>query len=59
MPPDEADALTTALIQVMDDPELRARLMAGAEAAAARITWPALAAETYDIYASLYADAAP
>ena len=59
MPPDDADALASALIRVMDDPELRARLAQGAEAAAARIAWPALAAETREIYGSLYADAAP
>jgi glycosyltransferase involved in cell wall biosynthesis len=59
VPPDDADALAAALIKVMDDPELRARLAQGAEAAAARITWPALAAETREIYASLYTDAAP
>jgi glycosyltransferase involved in cell wall biosynthesis len=59
VPPDDADALAAALIRVMDDPALRARLAQGAKAAAARITWPALAAETREIYGSLYADTAP
>jgi glycosyltransferase involved in cell wall biosynthesis len=59
VPPEDADGLAAALVHLMDDPELRARLAQGAEAAAARITWPALAAETRAIYASLYGDAAP
>jgi glycosyltransferase involved in cell wall biosynthesis len=56
IPPDDADALASALIRLADDPDLRARLAEGARAAAARIAWPTLAAETLEIYESLYSN---
>lgn len=53
VPPDDADALASALLRLADDPDLRARLAAGTGAAAARIAWPTLAAETVEIYQDL------
>jgi glycosyltransferase involved in cell wall biosynthesis len=50
VPPDDPDTLAAALERLADDPDFRARLAEGARAAAARITWPALAAETLSIY---------
>jgi glycosyltransferase involved in cell wall biosynthesis len=55
VPPDDAEALAAALARLADDPALRARLAEGARAAANRIAWPALAAETLAIYESTYA----
>ena len=57
VPPDDAGALAAALGRLRDDPSLRASLAAGAQAVAARISWPALAAETLGIYASTFAEA--
>jgi glycosyltransferase involved in cell wall biosynthesis len=55
VPPDDADALAAALTRLADDSDLRARLAAGARAVGDRISWPALAAETVDIYRSTFA----
>jgi glycosyltransferase involved in cell wall biosynthesis len=54
VPPDDADALADALARLADDPDLRARLADGAGRVAARIAWPTLAAETAEIYASVF-----
>ena len=59
IPPDDADALASALIRLADDPDLRARLAEGARAAAARIAWPTLAAETLDVYRETFGGEAP
>jgi glycosyltransferase involved in cell wall biosynthesis len=59
VPPDDPDALAAALARLADDPDLSARLAAGARTAAARISWPALAAETLGVYESAFAGAAP
>jgi len=56
VPPDDAAALTAALLRLADDDALRVRLAAGAEAIAARISWPTLAQETAAIYAETFAD---
>jgi glycosyltransferase involved in cell wall biosynthesis len=55
VPPDDPMALTEALAHLADDPDLRARLAAGAGSIAARISWPALAAETAAIYSEVFA----
>lgn len=54
VPPDDAGALAAALGRLRDDAGLRASLAAGAQAVAARISWPALAAETLGIYVSTF-----
>jgi glycosyltransferase involved in cell wall biosynthesis len=54
VPPDDATALAAALARLRDDVALRSRLAAGAQAVAARISWPALAEETLRIYASTF-----
>jgi glycosyltransferase involved in cell wall biosynthesis len=54
VPPDDAEALAAALIRLADDPDLRARLAEGARRVAARIAWPALAAETLAVYQSTF-----
>ena len=59
VPPDDADALAAALLRLADDPDLRARLAEGARGVAARIAWPALAAETIGVYRSVFGDDAP
>ena len=59
VPPDDADALATALLRLADDPALRARLAEGARTAAARVAWPALAAETIDVYRETFAGRGP
>jgi polysaccharide biosynthesis protein PslF len=56
VPPDDPAALTAALARLAEAPELRAHLAAGARAVAARIAWPALAAETLDVYRSTFTD---
>ena len=48
-----------ALLRLADDPALRARIAQGAGVIAAWIAWPALAAETREIYESVFADGAP
>jgi glycosyltransferase involved in cell wall biosynthesis len=58
VPPDDADALAAALLRLADDPALRARLTEGTRTAAARIAWPALAAETREIYEGIFGDSA-
>jgi glycosyltransferase involved in cell wall biosynthesis len=59
VPPDDAEALAAALGRLATDLDLRARLAAGARAAADRISWAALAAETRDIYAGTFAKSEP
>lgn len=54
VPPDDADALATALIRLADDPSLRARLAEGATTAATRIAWPTLASETREVYQATF-----
>ena len=55
VPPDDADALATALLHLAEDPALRTRLAEGTVAAADRIAWPTLAAETLEIYRAVFA----
>lgn len=55
VPPDDAPALTAALLRLADDPDLRARLAEGARKIAGRIAWPMLAAETVEVYQSVFA----
>jgi glycosyltransferase involved in cell wall biosynthesis len=50
VPPRSPAALARAAIALLDDPELRARLAAGARAAAARFSWDALAVVAEQAY---------
>jgi glycosyltransferase involved in cell wall biosynthesis len=59
VPPDDAPALTAALLRLADEPGLRTRLAEGAQKVGARIAWPTLAAETVEVYQSVFADAEP
>lgn len=59
VPSGDARALAAALGRLRDDPQLRARLAAGAQAVAARISWPALAEEMLRIYASTFLEPEP
>jgi glycosyltransferase involved in cell wall biosynthesis len=56
VPPDDPAALAAALARLADDPDLRVRLAVGARAVAERISWPMLAAETREVYASTFVD---
>jgi len=51
VPPGDVDALTAALDRLVADPELRARLAAGARACAADYSWPSLAVRVAAVYA--------
>jgi glycosyltransferase involved in cell wall biosynthesis len=51
VPPGDVDALATALDRLAADPDLRARLGAGARARAAVYAWPRLAARVGAVYA--------
>ena len=51
VPPDDVDALAAALDRIVADPDLRARLAAGARARARSYAWPALAGRVAEIYA--------
>ena len=54
VPPDDPSALAGALLTVLDDPDLRARLgAAGRERALGRFTWRATAEATADHYRAL------
>jgi glycosyltransferase involved in cell wall biosynthesis len=53
VPPDSPPALVLAVTQLLDAPDLRARLGAGALAIAARFRWPRIARQTLDFYESL------
>lgn len=59
VPPDDADALASALVRLADDPPLRARLANGTRTAAARIAWPTLATETREIYDETFEGGTP
>jgi glycosyltransferase involved in cell wall biosynthesis len=59
VPPDDADALAAALLRLAADAALRDQIAAGAQAIAARIAWPVLAAETAAIYAATLGSARP
>ncbi len=56
VPPDDAQALALALRALLEDASLRARLRAGAAAAAQRFTWPAIADATADFFSQVIAD---
>ena len=51
VPPKDADALATALIRLLKDPDLRARLGTAGRRAAARYDWARVADEVLDYYA--------
>ncbi|SHN54900.1 Glycosyltransferase involved in cell wall bisynthesis [Geodermatophilus obscurus] len=51
VPPGDADALAAALDRLAADPELRARLAAGALVRAEEYAWPRLAARVASVYA--------
>jgi glycosyltransferase involved in cell wall biosynthesis len=53
VPPEEADPFAAALIQLVADPELRARLATGGREAALARTWPTAIAELGQIYGRL------
>jgi glycosyltransferase involved in cell wall biosynthesis len=52
-PPDDGQVLADAVRRVINDGALAARLRAGAAAYAAQFAWPAIAARTLAVYASL------
>jgi glycosyltransferase involved in cell wall biosynthesis len=54
VPRDDPAALAAALARLADNPDLRARLAAGARAVGARIAWPTLAEETAAIYSGTF-----
>jgi glycosyltransferase involved in cell wall biosynthesis len=59
VPPDDAEALATALLRLAADAALRDQIAAGAQVIEARIAWPVLAAETVAIYAATFAGLRP
>jgi 2-deoxystreptamine N-acetyl-D-glucosaminyltransferase/2-deoxystreptamine glucosyltransferase len=54
VPPDSAAALAEALIRLLADPDLRARLAEGGRRLAEQHSWPAIAAETEAVFKSLF-----
>jgi glycogen(starch) synthase len=53
--PDDVPALRDALTRLLAEPELRARLAAGARAHVARFDWPRVAQATQEVYARVLA----
>jgi polysaccharide biosynthesis protein PslF len=53
VPPDDSSALAGAVQRIINDDALAARLRASAAAYAAQFAWPAIAARTLAVYASL------
>jgi len=49
-PPDDADALAAAILRLLREPELAARLGAAARVNAQRFTWPALRPQWAEVY---------
>jgi glycosyltransferase involved in cell wall biosynthesis len=58
VPPRDSSAMAVALAQIMDDPELRARLSQGAAQASAMLHWPRIASAVCNVYAAAL-DGAP
>lgn len=56
VPPQDAPALAAALARLLKDPHLQARLAAGAAAAGAEASWPAVARATEQVYEQVLAD---
>jgi glycosyltransferase involved in cell wall biosynthesis len=50
VPADDAEALRGALVEALRDDGLRARIVAGGRATAARFTWGAAAAAHEEVY---------
>jgi glycosyltransferase involved in cell wall biosynthesis len=50
VPPADAVALARAMVELADDPDRRRTLGEQARAAAGAFTWPAIAAQTEDLY---------
>jgi glycosyltransferase involved in cell wall biosynthesis len=55
VPPDSAPALVLAITELLQAPDLRARLGQGARQLAAKFTWEAIAARTLDFFRSIVA----
>ncbi len=53
VPPEDPAALATAIRRILEDPALRARLMAGARALAERFTWERIAAQVEEVFVAL------
>jgi glycosyltransferase involved in cell wall biosynthesis len=54
-PVGDADGITAAMVRLVDDPELRQRLVEGGRAILPRYTWSASAARHREVYADLLA----
>ena len=59
VPPGDVAALTTALDRLAADPELRARLAAGARDRARAYAWPQLAGRVAEVYRRAWAEEQP
>jgi glycosyltransferase involved in cell wall biosynthesis len=53
VPPDDVDALASALRELLDDPDALAEARAGAARARAELTWEAAASAHLDLYREL------
>jgi glycosyltransferase involved in cell wall biosynthesis len=50
VPPNDEEALTTAVVRAWNDPDLRTSLMARGKAQASRFTWERTARQTMEVY---------
>ena len=55
IPPEEPEALASALEEVLNSSEMQARLSAGARTLALRFDWPGIAADTATFFESVLA----